>query len=232
MMYCFAFLSEDSQLVSMIKKCFCKYKNIHVTYYDDPYTLLEQMTIFEAVFIDCQMVKMNYLTFLEAVHDSECLKIVVSDHSYIHIESVVYHIFYYMRKHCLIDDFFVCLKKVMNQLTSYKQQKLVLVLKKQIISLFYDDIIYMETNKNYIIIHAYKDYKIRMTFKKLLSLVNCEHFVTISYGVIVNIKYVSFVDFKKMCVVLENQKILSISRRYQKAVKEKCQYFLYLPLLK
>lgn len=232
MMYCFAFISEDNQLVSMIKKCFCKYKDIHVTYYDDPYTLIEQMTVYEVIFIDCQMIKMNYLTFLEAIQSSECLKVVVSDYSYIHIESVAYHIFYYMRKHYLIDDFFICLKKVMNQLTSCKQKKFVLVLKKQTISLFYDDIVYMETNKNYIIIHAYKDYKIRMTFKKLISLVNDEHFVTISYGVLVNIKYVSFIDFKKMFVVLENQKILSLSQRYQKNVKEKYQCFLHFPLLK
>lgn len=230
MMHYFACLVEDEKYMSMMKKYFCKYKNIHVTYYQDSYLLIEQIDSIEAVFIDCQMTKMSYLSLLKAIEHSSCLKIIMTSDQCIPIESLAYHIFYYVRKYRMPDDFYICLKKIIEQLSFHQQQKLVLVSKKQMISLFYDDISYIETEKNYIIIHAYKKYKVRTTFKKILSLLQHDHFMTISYGMIVNIKYVTLIDLKRMIVMLDNHCIFTISQRYKKRVKEKYQYFFHVSL--
>ena len=66
-------------------------------------------------------------------------------------------------------------------------------------------------DKNYIVIHGREEYKIRSTFKDFIKKIKKNDFITISYGILVNMRYVQYINLKEMMVVLENEIQLPLS---------------------
>ena len=95
----------------------------------------------------------------------------------------------------------------------------------RIVAIYYDDIQYIHTDKNYIVIHGREEYKIRSTFKDFIKKIKKNDFITISYGILVNMRYVQYVNLKEMMVVLENEIQLPLSYKYKNSVKEAYQEY-------
>ena len=71
-----------------------------------------------------------------------------------------------------------------------------------------------------IVIHGREEYKIRSTFKDFIKKIKKNDFITISYGILVNMRYVQYINLKEMMVVLENEIQLPLSYKYKNSVKE------------
>ena len=84
---------------------------------------------------------------------------------------------------------------------------------------------YIHTDKNYIVIHGREEYKIRSTFKDFIKKIKKNDFITISYGILVNMRYVQYINLKEMMVVLENEIQLPLSYKYKNSVKEAYQEY-------
>ena len=80
-------------------------------------------------------------------------------------------------------------------------------------------------DKNYIVIHGREEYKIRSTFKDFIKKIKKNDFITISYGILVNMRYVQYINLKEMMVVLENEIQLPLSYKYKNSVKEAYQEY-------
>ncbi|MGN1182084.1 MAG: LytTR family transcriptional regulator DNA-binding domain-containing protein, partial [Faecalibacillus sp.] len=130
---------------------------------------------------------------------------------------------YYIKKDNLDLDFPLCLNKIMKALSWENHQKLIITWNKKVVSFYYREIKYIQTNKNYVMIHTIKDTKIRSTFKNILKLIKNDDFIVISYGIIVNMRYIKCIDFQTRLLTMDNYETFSLSRKYIKDVKEKYQ---------
>lgn len=220
-MYRFAVLDDEYEFLNKIKQYFIGYKNISVDLYIDPYDLIEKIEQYDVIFVDYEMPIMNAFEFFEMTEKMRYLKIVITNYDQMIFDSLKYDIFYFVRKKNIDIDFPVCIEKILKELDDTNNRKLVIHSYNHIISVYYREIRYIETEKNYIIIHALADFKIRCTFKKLLSLIHDNNFVIVSYGVMVNIEYVMHVDLKNMLVVMSDGLALSLSKKYKEKVKNK-----------
>lgn len=63
------------------------------------------------------------------------------------------------------------------------------------------------------------------TFKDFIKKIKKNDFITISYGILVNMRYVQYVNLKEMMVVLENEIQLPLSYKYKNSVKEAYQEY-------
>lgn len=225
-MYRFAVLDDEYEFLNKIKLYFIEYKNIFVDLYTDPYELIEQAEQYDVIFADYDMPIMNAFRFFELTTKMRYLKIVITNYDQVIFDSLRYDIFYFVRKKNIDIDLPVCVEKILRELDEINNEKLVIQSYNHIISVCYREIRYIETEKNYIIIHALTDFKIRCTFKKLVSLINHNHFVIVSYGMMVNIEYVMHIDLKNMLVVMDGGLALSLSRKYKEKVKKKYQEYL------
>lgn len=220
-MYRFAVLDDEYEFLNKIKQYFIGYKNISVDLYIDPYDLIEKIEQYDVIFVDYEMPIMNAFEFFEMTEKMRYLKIVITNYDQMIFDSLKYDIFYFVRKKNIDIDFPVCIEKILKELDDTNNRKLVIHSYNHIISVYYREIRYIETEKNYIIIHALTDFKIRSTFKKLLSLIHDNNFVIISYGVMVNLEYVMHVDLRNMLVVMSDGLALSLSKKYKEKVKNK-----------
>jgi len=227
-MHRIALLDDDFVFLKKLSKYFIKYNNIIVDLYVDPYTLIEKLDKYDAVFIDYHMPLMNAFEFFEITKNLHYLKIVITNYDQMVFDSLKYDIFYFVRKKNLDTDFPISMKKLLSELKKKNNNKLIINSYNNIISIYYSDIRYIETDKNYIIIHALKDYKIRCTFKKILLMINNGNCLVISYGVIVNIEYVVHIDFKNMLVIMSDGLILSLSKKYKQDVRNKYREYRLL----
>lgn len=218
-MYRIALLDDEYEFLEKLNNYFIEYKNIVVDLYTDPYTLIEKIEKYDVVFIDFHMPLMNAFKFFEMTKNNHYLKIVITNYDQMIFDSLRFDIFYFVRKKNLDTDFPVSMKKLLVELKKKSNNKLVLNSYNNIVSIYYSDIKYIETERNYIIIHALKDYKIRCTFKKILSLIDNRNCIAISYGIIVNIEYVMHIDFKNMLVIMNDGLVLTLSKKYKKDVR-------------
>ena len=171
---------------------------------------------------------MNAFDFFEKTKNNHYIKIVITNYDQMIFDSLKYDIFYFVRKNNLEADWQVCMEKLFKLFDHDQNNKLIIQSYNHIISLYYQDIKYLETKKNYIVIHALKEYKIRCTFKKILTLIDYKNLMVISYGVIVNIEYIQHIDFKNMLVIMNDGLTLSLSKKYKESVKNKYREYKLL----
>lgn len=224
----FAILDDENEFLLKIKNIFNKYENIKLDLYIDPYDLIEVIDQYDVIFIDYEMPVMNAFDFFEKTKNNHYIKIVITNYDQMIFDSLKYDIFYFVRKNNLEADWQVCMEKLFKLFDHDQNNKLIIQSYNHIISLYYQDIKYLETKKNYIVIHALKEYKIRCTFKKILTLIDYKNLMIISYGVIVNIEYIQHIDFKNMLVIMNDGLTLSLSKKYKESVKNKYREYKLL----
>ena len=153
-MYRIALLDDEYEFLEKLNNYFIEYKNIVVDLYTDPYTLIEKIEKYDVVFIDFHMPLMNAFKFFEMTKNNHYLKIVITNYDQMIFDSLRFDIFYFVRKKNLDTDFPVSMKKLLVELKKKSNNKLVLNSYNNIVSIYYSDIKYIETERNYIIIHA------------------------------------------------------------------------------
>lgn len=218
-MHRIALLDDEYEFLNRFSSYFAEYKDIYVDIYVDPYDLIERIDSYDAVYIDYHMPLLNAFDFFNMTKNNHYLKIIITNYDQMIFDSLQFDIFYFVRKNKLDADFPTSIKKLITELKKQINNKLTIHSYNQIISIYYSDIQFIETEKNYIIIHALKDYKIRCTFKNILSRIDNKNCIAISYGVIVNIEYVIHIDFKNMLVIMNNGKTFSLSKKYKQDVR-------------
>ena len=136
----------------------------------------------------------------------------------------IFFIFDFIRKKKLKEDIHNKMNRLLKKLES-DHDRIIVESGNRIVAIYYDDIQYIHTDKNYIVIHGREEYKIRSTFKDFIKKIKKNDFITISYGILVNMRYVQYINLKEMMVVLENEIQLPLSYKYKNSVKEAYQEY-------
>lgn len=225
-MYHIALLDDDLYFLDSLYKKLIDYENIKVEGYCDPYDLIEKIVEYDVVMIDYDMPNMTAFQFFEMTSHHRYHKIIITKYDHIIYDSFRYQFFWFIRKRFLEKDFPEMMTNLLETLQK-DQKKFIINTHNISISLYYDEIYYIHTDKNYVVVHAIENYRIRSTFKDIVNIINSDDFIIISYGVIVNIRHVKYLDLKKLIIILNNEVQLTISRKYKKKVREKYkEYYL------
>ena len=223
-MYKVAILDDEKDFLIEIKNCLDEYEMFEVSYYQDVNQLINEIEKFDVVYIDYEMESMTAFEFFKQTQMNKYIRIIITKYDHVVYESIDYDIFDFIRKKNLKEDIHNKMKRLIKKLES-DHDKMILESGNQIISIYYDDIQYISTDKNYIIIHGKEEYKIRSTFKEILKKIKKNIFITVSYGILVNMKYISYINLKEMMVVLENDMQFPLSYKYKNTVKEAYQEY-------
>jgi len=223
-MYKIAILDDEKDFLEEIKKCFQKYDMFEVSYYQDARALIKEIEHFDVVYIDYEMENTTAFEFFKETQMSKYIRIIITKYDHIVYKSIDYDIFDFIRKEKLKEDIHNKMKRLLKKLES-DHDKIIIESGNKILSIYYDDIQYIHTDKNYIIIHGKEEYKIRSTFKEIVQKIKKKNFITISYGILVNMKYIQYINLKDMMVILENDVQLPLSYKYKKIVKDVYQEY-------
>lgn len=223
-MYKVAILDDEKDFLVEIKNCLDEYEMFEVSYFQDVNQLINEIEKFDVVYIDYEMESMTAFEFFKQTQMNKYIRIIITKYDHVVYKSIDYDIFDFIRKKNLKEDIHNKMKRLLKKLES-DHDKMILESGNQIISIYYDDIQYISTDKNYIIIHGKEEYKIRSTFKDILKKIKKNIFITVSYGILVNMKYISYINLKEMMVVLENDIQFPLSYKYKNTVKEAYQEY-------
>lgn len=223
-MYKVAILDDEKDFLIEIKNCLDEYEMFEVSYYQDVNQLINEIEKFDVVYIDYEMESMTAFEFFKQTQMNKYIRIIITKYDHVVYKSIDYDIFDFIRKKNLKEDIHNKMKRLLKKLES-DHDRMILESGNQIISIYYDDIQYISTDKNYIIIHGKEEYKIRSTFKEILKKIKKNIFITVSYGILVNMKYISYINLKEMMVVLENDMQFPLSYKYKNTVKEAYQEY-------
>ena len=184
--------------------------------------LIDEIDYFDVVYIDYEMENMTAFEFFKETQMSKYIRIIITKYDHIVYKSIDYDIFDFIRKKKLKEDIHNKMNRLLKKIrirsrSNYCRSG------NRIVAIYYDDIQYIHTDKNYIVIHGREEYKIRSTFKDFIKKIKKNDFITISYGILVNMRYVQYINLKEMMVVLENEIQLPLSYKYKNSVKEAYQ---------
>ena len=185
---------------------------------------INEIDYFDVVYIDYEMENMTAFEFFKETQMSKYIRIIITKYDHIVYKSIDYDIFDFIRKKKLKEDIHNKMNRLLKKLES-DHDRIIVESGNRIVAIYYDDIQYIHTDKNYIVIHGREEYKIRSTFKDFIKKIKKNDFITISYGILVNMRYVQYINLKEMMVVLENEIQLPLSYKYKNSVKEAYQEY-------
>ena len=204
-MYKVAILDDEKNFLEEIHNCLQEYEMFEVSYFQEAKLLIYEIDYFDVVYIDYEMENMTAFEFFKETQMSKYIRIIITKYDHIVYKSI---------------DYDRLLKKLESD-----HDRIIVESGNRIVAIYYDDIQYIHTDKNYIVIHGREEYKIRSTFKDFIKKIKKNDFITISYGILVNMRYVQYINLKEMMVVLENEIQLPLSYKYKNSVKEAYQEY-------
>lgn len=144
-----------------------------------------------------------------------------SSHNELIYDSLDYNVFHFIRKDHLETDFVHTIKKLRQSKSKFLQAKI-----DQIeLSIHTEQIVYIESNKNYVYLHlnTNQEAMMRSTIKQIQQELQPYHFVQISREFIVNLEFVK--DIRPFTLTLESGLQLPISiHQYKKVNAQFAQY--------
>lgn len=192
--------------------------DIEISYYMDGYDFLEDIYEFDILFLDYEMPFLNGIEVLEKIDCQSLKKVMVSQYDNMVFDTYQFEIYWFIRKRHLENDFSKFIIKLKEDLKNEDKKLSIRSLNKQI-SLSFEDIYYLYTSKNYVYICSkVKTFKIRSTFSSIKEQFDNHIFVIPIYGVIVNMKYIKYIDFNKLYVLMNDDQQITISRTMKKEV--------------
>lgn len=223
-MYKVAILDDEKNFLEEIHNCLQEYEMFEVSYFQEAKLLIDEIDYFDVVYIDYEMENMTAFEFFKETQMSKYIRIIITKYDHIVYKSIDYDIFAFIRKKKLKEDIHNKMNRLLKKLES-DHARIIVESGNRIVAIYYDDIQYIHTDKNYIVIHGREEYKIRSTFKDFIKKIKKNDFITISYGILVNMRYVQYINLKEMMVVLENEIQLPLSYKYKNSVKEAYQEY-------
>lgn len=224
MTYKIALLDDEINFLGKLKDCFQGYPQIEIDCYTDPNKLIDKINNYDGVYIDYEMEEMTAFDFFEKTKYKKYLKIIITKYDHVVYKSFDYNIFDFVRKNNLREDMHNKINRLLNKLEQ-DHKCLIVSSFNQIVTLPYETIRYIHTEKNYVIIHSNKEYKIRSTFKDMEKKIKHDTFITISYGILVNMQYIKHINLKEMSIILDDNTQLSLSYKYKTKVKNAYQEY-------
>ena len=231
-MYKVAILDDEKNFLEEIHNCLQEYEMFEVSYFQEAKLLIDEIDYFDVVYIDYEMENMTAFEFFKETQMSKYIRIIITKYDHIVYKSIDYDIFDFIRKKKLKEDIHNKMNRLLKKLESDHDRiivesgnRIIVESGNRIVAIYYDDIQYIHTDKNYIVIHGREEYKIRSTFKDFIKKIKKNDFITISYGILVNMRYVQYINLKEMMVVLENEIQLPLSYKYKNSVKEAYQEY-------
>ena len=212
-MYKVAILDDEKNFLEEIHNCLQEYEMFEVSYFQEAKLLIDEIDYFDVVYIDYEMENMTAFEFFKETQMSKYIRIIITKYDHIVYKSIDYGFSSHNKMNRL-------LKKLESD-----HDRIIVESGNRIVAIYYDDIQYIHTDKNYIVIHGREEYKIRSTFKDFIKKIKKNDFITISYGILVNMRYVQYINLKEMMVVLENEIQLPLSYKYKNSVKEAYQEY-------
>lgn len=188
------------------------------TYFQDVKELMKNIHQYHVVISDFYLSEMNAFELFKKTNVSTIKIIITKDDDHV-FESFNHHVFRYLLKKDLKEKFPALIKDLLVQLRK-ENQNLYLNSRGEMVNIPKRDIKYIETQKNYLLIHAKETYKIRGSFKQLKNnFIDCDFVVPI-YGTMVNKKYIRSLSSSKGYLTMEDQTIIPISKASRKRMLE------------
>ena len=246
-MYKVAILDDEKNFLEEIHNCLQEYEMFEVSYFQEAKLLIDEIDYFDVVYIDYEMENMTAFEFFKETQMSKYIRIIITKYDHIVYKSIDYDIFDFIRKKKLKEDIHNKMNRLLKKLES-DHDRIIVESGNRIVAIYYDDIQYIHTDKNYIVIHGREEYKIRSTFKDFIKKIKKNQLIEIdgicyylksadeldtAYqlilsrddGILVNMRYVQYINLKEMMVVLENEIQLPLSYKYKNSVKEAYQEY-------
>ena len=224
MTYKIALLDDEIDFLKKLSSCFQDYPQIETDYFIDPNELIKQIRKYDCVYVDYEMDQMTAFDFFEQTKQMKYLKIIITKYDHVVYKSFDYNIFDFVRKNNLKEDMSNKVGRLLKRLEE-DHRCLIVSSFNQILTLPYETIQYIHTEKNYVIIHSNKEYKVRSTFKDIEKKIKNNTFITISYGILVNMHYIKHINLKEKYIILADNTQLSLSYKYKTKVKNAYQEY-------
>lgn len=225
-MYNIAVCDDDQGFLDILSKKLEEYNDVCIfTFYTNPLLLKKEILKYDAVFIDYDMPEENAYHFFDSLQDIDIEKVVITNYDTVVYKGFKYGFFWFVRKEYLDMELPEMMERLIVRLKQSRDRLNIDTVNRQV-SIPYREIQYIETEHNYIIIHGLADYKVRYSFSTLLSTIKSELFIVPIYGVIVNLKYVTFVNYTKATIHMLDGTIINISRSKKKEVFERYRNYL------
>lgn len=225
-MYNIAVCDDEQDFLDLLSKKLEGYNTECIfTFYTNPLLLKEEILKYDAVFIDYDMPEENAYRFFESIQDIDIERVVITNYDTVVYKGFKYGFFWFVRKEYLDMELSEMMENLLAQLRQSRGRLNIHTVNRQI-SIPYQEIQYIETEHNYILIHGLEEYKIRYSFSTLLSTIKSEMFVVPIYGVIVNLKYIKFINYTKATMSMLDGSIISISRSKKKEVFDKYRKYI------
>lgn len=196
-------------------------EKVMISEFTNGYDLLEEINLFDFLFLDFEMPLLNGIEVLENFQNNSTKKIMITNFDYIVFNTYKYNLYWFIRKQYFTKDMLELIKR-MNLETEIKQKKMIVNSSNRSISIPLSEINLINTEHNYIIIHTENNtFKIRATFNSIIKQFKNSYFVIPTNGIIVNMNFIKYIDFKNSYILLYNNDIINISRSKKNEVKEK-----------
>lgn len=193
---------------------------IFIKYFLNGYDLLEEINKLDVLFLDYEMPLLNGIDILKKNTNKTLIIIIITKYDHIVFSTFEFGIYWFIRKSHLKNDIDKCLKKLLKEFNK-NSEKFKYSSYNKSISLYFHLINYVITEKNYIKIYTDDTcYKIRETFNSISKKFNSNLFLIPSYGILINMNFIVFIDFHSSIIYLNNGKEIKISRSKKKEVKE------------
>lgn len=194
--------------------------NLEVDIFVNPFELFDCIEKYDVIFLDYAMPYMNGIDFLDTIKNVGIIKVMISSYNNISFDTYKYKLFWFVRKDNLEYDMNRMLPNLYNELIN-GAKKFKISTANKCLSIFYKDIMYIETSSNDLLIYTKNEvFKIRATFNSVVPYFENMGFIIPICGVIVNIDFIEYINFNKAKVVLTNGKDFTISRSKKGNVRE------------
>lgn len=217
-MYKIAVLDDDLEFLKQLKQELKKYEEfVSFTYYLDPIKLLEHANKYDGLLTDFEMPNLNAFELFEELEglNKKLEKVIISNYDGYVFKSFKFGIFWYMKK----KDFIIEIHNMMNKLlNTFKLRNTTLSVEtiNRAIDIPFSDIMYISSDKNYVLIHADQVYRIRSTFSAMFEKVVDNEFALACYGVAVNLNNIRFINKTTGVIMMKDMNLITISSKRAK----------------
>lgn len=212
---------------NILKYCSAKCLSIECDIYSDGADFLSAIEAkkfktenYDIIFLDIFMKPLDGIRTAEILRKEnvKSLLIFLTQSSEHRADAFLVHAFDYLEKPVKSSE----LKRVLNdalEIFVQKQPYINLTIDKQTMSFLYSDILYMIADSNYLILYTDKEYRCRMSFGRLESILTCDNrFLTINRGVLVNLDYVT--QMENLSCQLTNGRSFPINKKKETSLKQ------------
>jgi DNA-binding LytR/AlgR family response regulator len=228
-----AICDDSVYCIEMLEKLLDAYpgkKSIQYDVFDNPIHLLDYQkannVLYKLYILDIEMDDMNGISLAKSIRkfDQKSLIVFLTSHNQYVFDVFNVVVFDFLLKPITQEKLYATLNKVFEYLNITKKV-FVFSYRKNLFSLYCDEILYFEKLRRSLIIHTEeKTYICNMTISQIWEQLDQSYFAHIHTSYIVNLKYIREIVQKE--IILTNNTQLHIAKSYRQSIKEKHLQFI------